>query len=598
MSTMTDSDSGTISQEEIANQFRLPERQAKVNLLIKAMEQVAGDGEGEPVYCICRTSDSTRFMIACDNCEEWYHGDCIGITQSDARSIKRYYCDKCRNVNNTLEVVYKPKKPKEKLKSESSDAEKYYLTEYASSKLRDKQKKQKKSTRRCGECASCHRKEDCGRCDFCKDMKKFGGPNKIRQKCRLRQCANFGLSLTSKQWQRKNSSNAETSITESEYIPFGEGTQDEEDLDDSCDFEAENRIRTPKARDRRSSSSDTGSPRKKVKKDKRKEKKKEKHKHSPSKKGVKLKEKSVSSLKRRYTDVEDFVDIEEEEARQCNGPGCTEAARPSSKYCSDDCGLKLAKSRIYEILPSRIQQWQSSPCVAEENNKKALEEIRRQQLDARQKLGDLDLKHQELDAIIERAKHSTLDPEQTGTEAEDDTEFTIYCVTCGGEINQRGALKHMERCFAKFEAQTSFGSIYKTRIEGSSMFCDYYNAQQKTYCKRLKVLCPEHTKEAKIAADDVCGCALVANVFEETGEYCRAPKRKCLKHYCWEKLRRAEIDMNRLRQWLRLDELFEQERNIRMAMSNRMGVLGMMLHQSIDHDPLTPMKTSHSYTSL
>lgn len=70
-------------------------------------------------------------------------------------------------------------------------------------------------------------------------------------------------------------------------------------------------------------------------------------------------------------------------------------------------------SRIYEILPSRIQQWQSSPCVAEENNKKALEEIRRQQLDARQKLGDLDLKHQELDAIIERAKHSTLDPEQT-----------------------------------------------------------------------------------------------------------------------------------------------------------------------------------------
>ncbi|XP_067683039.1 CXXC-type zinc finger protein 1-like [Haliotis asinina] len=597
MSTMTDSDSGTISQEEIANQFRLPERQAKVNLLIKAMEQVAGDGEGEPVYCICRTSDSTRFMIACDNCEEWYHGDCIGITQSDARSIKRYYCDKCRNVNNTLEVVYKPKKPKEKLKSESSDAEKYYLTEYASSKLRDKQKKQKKSTRRCGECASCHRKEDCGRCDFCKDMKKFGGPNKIRQKCRLRQCANFGLSLTSKQWQRKNSSNTEINVTESEYIPFGE-RQDEDDLDDSCDFEAENRIRAPKARERRSSSSDTGSPRKKVKKDKRKEKKKDKHKHSPSKKGVKLKEKSVSSLKRRHTDVDDFVDTEEEEARQCYGPGCTEAARSNSKYCSDDCGLKLAKSRIYEILPSRIQQWQSSPCVAEENNKKALEEIRRQQLDARQKLGDLDMKHQELDVIIERAKHSTLDPEQTGTEAEDDTEFTIYCVTCGGEINQRGALKHMERCFAKFEAQTSFGSIYKTRIEGSSMFCDYYNAQQKTYCKRLKVLCPEHTKEAKIAADDVCGCALVTNVFEETGEYCRAPKRKCLKHYCWEKLRRAEIDMNRLRQWLRLDELFEQERNIRMAMSNRMGVLGLMLHQSIDHDPLTPMKTSHSYATL
>jgi hypothetical protein len=30
------------------------------------------------------------------------------------------------------------------------------------------------------------------------------------------------------------------------------------------------------------------------------------------------------------------------EARQCYGPGCVEAARVGSKYCSDECGLKLA----------------------------------------------------------------------------------------------------------------------------------------------------------------------------------------------------------------------------------------------------------------
>lgn len=40
----------------------------------------------------------------------------------------------------------------------------------------------------CGECEPCRRTEDCAQCDFCKDMKKFGGPNKIRQKCRFRQC--------------------------------------------------------------------------------------------------------------------------------------------------------------------------------------------------------------------------------------------------------------------------------------------------------------------------------------------------------------------------------------------------------------------------
>ena len=52
----------------------------------------------------------------------------------------------------------------------------------------------------------------------------------------------------------------------------------------------------------------------------------------------------------------------------------------------------------------------------------------------------------------------------------------------------------------------------------------------------------------KISASDVCGCPLVTNVFEETGDFCRASKRRCLKHYSWEKLRRAEIDLQRIQQ--------------------------------------------------
>lgn len=84
-------------------------------------------------------------------------------------------------------------------------------------------------------------------------------------------------------------------------------------------------------------------------------------------------------------------------------------------------------------------------------------------------------------------------------------------------------------------------------------------------------MCPEHFKDSKVSDSDVCGCPLVRNVFDPSGEFCRAPKKSCLRHYQWEKLRRAEIDMERVRQWLKLDELVEQERSIRLAMASRYG---------------------------
>lgn len=46
----------------------------------------------------------------------------------------------------------------------------------------------KRKRRSCGQCQACQCRRDCGTCDFCVDKPKFGGSNKKRQKCRLRQC--------------------------------------------------------------------------------------------------------------------------------------------------------------------------------------------------------------------------------------------------------------------------------------------------------------------------------------------------------------------------------------------------------------------------
>uniref|UniRef100_A0A672QHN9 [histone H3]-dimethyl-L-lysine(36) demethylase n=1 Tax=Sinocyclocheilus grahami TaxID=75366 RepID=A0A672QHN9_SINGR len=48
---------------------------------------------------------------------------------------------------------------------------------------------------RCKRCEACRRTE-CGDCNFCRDMKKFGGPGKLKQTCVLRQCLAPGLPLS------------------------------------------------------------------------------------------------------------------------------------------------------------------------------------------------------------------------------------------------------------------------------------------------------------------------------------------------------------------------------------------------------------------
>lgn len=275
-------------------------------------------------------------------------------------------------------------------------------------------------------------------------------------------------------------------------------------------------------------------------------------------------------------------------------------ARPQSKYCSDECGIKLATNRIYQILPPRIQEWNLRACVAEDKNKQQLEAVRAKQAIVRATLGELDKRHAELDLLVERAKRCTLDPKASETVDVED-EMSMYCITCGHEIHSKTAIKHMEKCFNKYESQASFGSIFKTRIEGgNTMFCDYYNVANKTYCKRLRVLCPEHCKDAKVNDTDVCGCPLVRNVFDLTGECCRAPKKNCFKHYVWEKIRRAEIDLERVRQWLKMDELMEQERQIRTALASRAGVLSLMLHSTYNHEvmeKLCPQKQQQQATA-
>lgn len=67
-----------------------------------------------PVYCFCRKPDMNCFMIACDSCSEWFHGDCINISEKMAKTIRVWYCEKCRSKNESLEIKFRSKKSREK----------------------------------------------------------------------------------------------------------------------------------------------------------------------------------------------------------------------------------------------------------------------------------------------------------------------------------------------------------------------------------------------------------------------------------------------------------------------------------------------------
>lgn len=237
----------------------LPERQSKIDTLLKQ------DGQA---YCICRSSDSSRFMIACDACEEWYHGDCINISEKEAKLIRQFFCVRCAEEDPTLVTRWRTKR---------DDAPSLAHTTTTSNTEERKSRKRKergdnktdKKTKKCGECIACYRTEDCGRCDACTRKRHTGGRQKER--CRQRVCINFGGNRR----KRHDSNESDT--------PWNAHLQ---------------------------------------------------------------------------TDY----------PRQCYGPQCVRSARYGSKYCSDQCGMNLAKTRILQVLPQRLQEWALSPTMAEEKN--------------------------------------------------------------------------------------------------------------------------------------------------------------------------------------------------------------------------------------
>ncbi|XP_027010456.1 lysine-specific demethylase 2A isoform X1 [Tachysurus fulvidraco] len=84
---------------------------------------------------------------------------------------------------------------------------------------------------RCKRCKACRRSE-CGDCPYCRDMKKFGGPGRLKKSCILRQCLAPALPLTAvcaicKEGSQEDSEGTQTTQTLMECSECGQITHRE-----------------------------------------------------------------------------------------------------------------------------------------------------------------------------------------------------------------------------------------------------------------------------------------------------------------------------------------------------------------------------------
>lgn len=60
------------------------------------------NSEDDPdrLWCICRQPHNNRFMICCDKCEDWFHGNCVNITKAQGKQIEdknmKWLCPNCK----------------------------------------------------------------------------------------------------------------------------------------------------------------------------------------------------------------------------------------------------------------------------------------------------------------------------------------------------------------------------------------------------------------------------------------------------------------------------------------------------------------------
>jgi len=471
------------------------------------------------LYCLCQEPADDRFMIACDKCEEWFHGECINVKESEAGDIKYYYCPKCCKRDSSLKTKYRKKKDK-------------------------KHEKERKKERK-------------------RESPPIPPPKAKKSRIIL---------------------------------------QPSDDDDDNFDqFISQQRQSTQKQPKRDPldvfGDSDENEPLPSIPS------------LPPPSTKTPVKEETIKVEKKKETKFDEVL-VDKDEPKKsrkrrdsgpagpqphCHGPKCVMPARKKSKYCSDQCGRNLASERIKLLLP-KIQAMREHPSVATIEQYYRVDKLKLKYATILEIRNDLEAKFEKLEEVIAYSKKKSIEKLTTDEEMTSGEEPMIFCFVCGHLRPSKTLVDHIDKCYRRVEAETSYGSEFETKVEGSKrLFCDTYNSTTNRFCKRLKVMCAEHSKEPKPDDNEVCGCPLSPDDFynQETSEIatCRIAKKTCRKHFLWEKMYRAEIDLKRIRALIKMDQNLEERRKLERGIDDRLGAALLLLNNTVCHTEMRDLRS-------
>uniref|UniRef100_A0A158R5M1 CXXC-type zinc finger protein 1 n=1 Tax=Syphacia muris TaxID=451379 RepID=A0A158R5M1_9BILA len=586
----------------------------------KEKSDVLNDNNAEESNCFCGKVSKGMAMIGCDYCSDWYHMQCVQITRAQAKTIEKYACPRCTSKDETLHTIYKDVDLRERSKE---GFDRNYLKKRKKERdlknefMNDAKKAVKENCENfrlppgCNNCINCFRDADwrCGKCAFCESRKEpclkrvcilqnENAVNSERQSCGIEKSVE-GNSATN-----SASTVAVGSLSSGTAIGLNASTG-----------KATSGHAGEKKRGRR-----RGWKKNKSDSNLRKRKRSsDKEDNSSSDGGYVGTDRTLTLEQRRKIASAAYFGFTQrnrrtpEEERQCFGPGCTLSARPGSKYCSDTCGLNLAKKRLNTILPGRVNNyWEQLPCASinSERQQAVLEEQLQQLTNDRRVIESY---KDELQKWI----MSILNIEPKSDDNVDDNfdwDFVLHCAVCTLEFPAKQIAKHAERCFVRTEKQSCYGAPNKAVANPCNLYCEAYNKINKTYCKRLRVLCSEHYKpgiEDEIKDSfKVCGFPLIWNYSEYrplckmfadpslflSKGFCLRRRKQCYQHHNWIQNVMGLIDVELMNKLIKIDECLGKKRWLQITDKLRGDVLSLMCNDTV-HQKSSPETSSIANTN-